>query len=233
MLIVGSALKGYATEGIDGYVGTVNTFLFEDTTWKIRWLVINTRQWLPGRQVLVHPSAIGVPAHPQQMMPVNLTTAQVQASPDIAQDQPVTMQTQDHLYSYYGSDPYWGADLYKAGQSPGLRSDTFQPGSKDGDPHLHSMKSVSGYYIQAIDGSLGHVEGFIVDDESWTIRSLIVDTRNWWSGDHVLISPSAVKSINWGKHEVCLTVRRDQVKSSPSWEPAQVIDQINEVRPRL
>ncbi len=245
MLIVGSAVKGYTIEATDGPIGTVSTFLFDDTSWKIRWLVIDTGHWFTGRQLLVHPSAIGQPDHDRQTLPVKLSKAKIEASPEIAQDQPVTMQMQNQLYSYYGWDPYWGPDFYGAGLVSGLgmtggfgvplravpqEGDTLQLGSEDGDPHLRSMVSVRGYHIHATDGSIGHVENFLVDDESWAIRYLIVDTRNWWPGAHVLISPFAVTSIEWDAHQIRLSVSREGVKSSPPWEPAQIIDRMYEQR---
>ena len=246
MLVVGSAFKGYAIEATDGHFGTVDTFLFDDKSWKIRWLVVYTGNWLPGRQVLVHPSAIGLPDHEKNILSVDLTKAKIEASPDIAQDQPVTMQLQKQLYSYYGFDPYWGPDLYEAGLTNGLAvsgfdtpasavnreigSGTLPRGNQRGDPHLGSMKSVRGYHIQATDGSIGHVESFLVDDESWAVRYLIVDTRNWWPGARVLISPFAVEAIEWREHEVRLSVQRDQVKASPPWDSADTIDRLYEQR---
>jgi hypothetical protein len=202
MLIVGSALTGYAVEANDGRIGAVDTLLFDDTTWKIRWLVIDTGYWLTGRKILVYPSAIGSPDHQQQRLPVNLTKAQVEASPDIGQDAPVTMQMQSHLYNYYGCDPNWAPDFYGSGVGSlgmaggfgmpflggqrAMETDTIQYGSDDGGPHLRSMASVHGYHMHATDGSIGHVENFLLDDATWTIRYLIVDTRNWWPGAHVL-----------------------------------------------
>ena len=251
MLIVGSALKGYAIEASDGRIGTVKTFLFDDTTWKIRWLVVDTGNWLSGRQVLVHPSAIGEPEHGRQSLPVRLSKAQVESSPDIAQDRPVTMQMQSDLYGYYGWDPYWEPDFfgsvglgidpgafYDRGQTyPGegaLReAETMQIGpslGNDADPHLRDMHAIRGYHIHASDGSIGHVENFLLDDSSWAIRYLIVDTRNWWPGAHVLIAPYAVGDIDWSERQVRLNVTRDQVKTSPPWDPAEAAERFYELK---
>jgi hypothetical protein len=251
MLIVGSALKGYAIEASDGRIGTVKTFLFDDATWKIRWLVIDTGHWLSGRQVLVHPSAIGTPDHGRQHLPVRLSKAQVNASPGIEQDRPVTMQMQNDLYSYYGWDPYWGSNfygppgfglgwgtMYNRGQAypgagAGRDAETMQMNSDDGDPHLRDMNAIRGYHIHATDGSIGHVENFLLDDADWDIRYLIVDTRNWWPGVHVLISPYAVKEIGWSEQQVRLDVTRDQVKTSPPWDPAELVERAYEQRLHL
>ena len=245
MLIVGSSLTDYAIESNDGHIGTAKTFLFDDASWKIRWLVVDTGHWLTGRQVLIHPSAIASADHQRRRLPVNLTKAQIEASPDIQQDQPVTMQMQSHLHSYYGWDPYWGGQgFYGAGMNGfalaggvvmptlgregAMDSDPLQLGSEDGDPHLRSMASVTGYHIHASEGVIGHVEDFMLDDGTWTIRYLIVDTRNWWPGAHVLIAPYSVQSIASTDRQVRLTVSREQVKGSPPWNPAEVAEQVYE-----
>jgi hypothetical protein len=112
MLIVESALKGYAIAASDRRIGTVKTFLFDDRTWKTRRLVVDTGNWLSGLKVLVHPSAIGTPDHQRQHLLVRLSKAQVDASPGIEQDRPVTMQMESELHSCYGWAPYWGPNFY-------------------------------------------------------------------------------------------------------------------------
>jgi hypothetical protein len=240
MLIAGSALKGYAIEASDGEIGTVKTLLFDDTTWKIRWLVVDTGNWLSGRRVLVHPSAVGTPDHEGQHLPVRLSRAQVEASPTIEQDRPVTMQMQSDVYGYYGWIPHWEPNFYRPvgfGVQPGIFSDrdATYPGrgalqeavqmvADDGDPHLRDMTALRGYHIHATDGAIGHVENFLMDDAAWAVRYLIVDTSNWWPGEHVLIAPCAVNDIDWGAREVRLNVTRDQVKTSPKWDPAEIVE---------
>ena len=105
MLGVGSALKGYRIEARDGAIGIVSDFLFDDRTWKVRWLVVDTGNWLTGRLVLVHPSAIGRANYIERVLPVRLTKAQVEASPDVLQDRPVSRQNEFNLNDYYGWDP--------------------------------------------------------------------------------------------------------------------------------
>jgi hypothetical protein len=243
MLIAGSALKGYAIEASDGGIGTVKTFLFDDQTWKIRWLVIDTGGWLSGRLVLVHPSAVGTPDHENLSLPVALTKQQVEDSPDIAQDRPVTMQMQSNLYGYYGWDPYWEPNFYGAGgfgvgsganfvprtpylqERAGRDGEPALMGSDDGDPHLRDIAEVISYHIHASDGAIGHLENVLLDDGAWAIRYLIVETRNWWPGAHVLIAPAAVQDIAWSDRAVSLTVTREQVKTSPVWDAAAIVDQ--------
>jgi hypothetical protein len=234
MLRIGAVFKGYAIEATDGHLGRVTDFLFDDSTWKIRWLVVEAGTWLTGRKVLVHPSVLGVPDYDMQQVPVRLTKAQVKDSPDIFRDQPVSRQMERNLYGYYGWDPLWGGSLFGMGSGGiaepmvprpffgGLTSmerDSPGPLPSEGDPHLRSMAATNGYHIYAKDGGIGHIENLLIDDAAWNIRYLVVNTSNWWIGRHVLISPFAVKGIEWAINQVQLDVTRDQVRDSPAYYP--------------
>ena len=70
-----------------------------------------------------------------------------------------------------------------------------------------------------------HVDNFLVDDASWDIRYFLVDTRNWWLGQHVLLAPYAVREITWPDQRIWLNVDRGQVKASPPWDPFKMIDE--------
>jgi uncharacterized protein YrrD len=233
MLVVESALKGYDVEASDGSIGTVHDCLFDARTWKLRWLVIDTRRWLTGRKVLIHPSAAGQPDIDHRRLPVHLTKAQIKASPEISFDLPVSAQTEKGIYGYYGCVPEWGAGGCYAGYPAPAHNEAEvldRPGSEnrtglgEGDPDLRSTAAVNGYHVEATDGAIGHIENFILDDVGWDIRYLIVDTGNWWSGQHVLISPFAVRNINWLKENVVLDVSCDRVRNSPPWKPLDLID---------
>ena len=243
MLLVVSTLKGYAIEASDGRIGSVSDFLFDDRTWKLRWLVIDTGLWLPGRKVLLHPSAIGQADYERRELPVTLTKAQVKESPDIRQDQPVSQQMEYNLYEHYGWDPLWGDASYFGGGAIGTpmppiyyddkrrrEREEMEARSHEGDPHLRSVDAVTGYHVHASDGAIGHVEDFLVDNVRWSIRYFIIDTRNWWPGKHVLLSPYAVKEISWPDHQLVLDVNRDRVKSSPPWNPTEMVNEDYERR---
>ena len=241
MLQVISPLKGFAIEASDGGIGTVVDFLFDDASWKVRWLVIDCGTWLRGRKALIHPSAILQEDLERQQFVVALTKAQVEDSPKLAEDQPVSQQMENQLYTYYGWDPLWGganlSAIPGAMASPlmgppylglGSADETEAPGdrpvSRGGDPHLRSVDEVTGYRVHAVDGEIGHVENLMLDDADWSVRYFIVDTRNWWFGQRVLISPLAVKAIDWFDRHVELNVSRERVKASPPWDPLAAFD---------
>ena len=239
MLEAISALKGYAIEASDGAMGSVGDFLFDDRTWKMRWLVIDTGTWLTERKVLVHPSAVKQAEHQRRAFAVKLTKAQVEGSPSILQDQPVSAQMERRLYDYYGWDPLWsdgyrggrerdrgalfGAALFRLRFCAQARRRRLR--SACGDPHLRSVAEVTGYHIHAADGEIGHLKNFLIHSASWGVAYMIVDTRNWWPGKRVLMSPHAVKKIDWSEHQIHLNVTRDKVKASPPWDPLALMNQ--------
>jgi hypothetical protein len=192
MLWDAAAINGYAIEAIDGRLGTVSDLLFEDAGWIIRWLVVDTGHWLPGRKVLLPLSVLGRPDRALRHFPIKLTMQQVMDSPNVDTDLPVSRQIEAQVHDYFGWNPYWSgsfvpmsnamaapfvAPLYEPG------SNTHDPARADAqpnedDPHLRSITTVTGYHIHATDGEIGHVEDFFVDDAGWSIRYIKVDTRN-------------------------------------------------------
>jgi uncharacterized protein YrrD len=242
MLRKASVINGYAIAASDGRLGTVKDCLFDDASWLIRWLVVDTGHWLSGRKVLLPPSVVGHGKSKDVEFPVGLTMQQVKDSPDIDTDQPVSRQTETNIHDYYGWSPYWGTGFFMGGQGyippvsvmlTSLESGQGSAAITDvqhhgDDPHLRSIKAVTGYHIHASDGEIGHVEDFLVDQADWSIRYLVVDTKNWWSGKKVLISPRSVKEINWTEELVNLNVNRQKVKDSPAYDASMTIDQAYE-----
>jgi hypothetical protein len=238
MLQQGLAFKGFSIEATDGKIGTVSDFLFDDQTWKLRWLVVDTGGWLADGKLLLHPSSIDKADVAAKALLVKLTRHQVENSPKIDTDGPVSLQKEYGLYGYYGVDPMWGGYYYgsnaagtPAGSShpePAAPADAPLAARSTGDPHLRSLAAVAGYTIQATDGEMGHVESFLIDDDSWDIRYLVADTRNWWFGRHVLLSPASVHDIRWDEHSVSLNLTCYKIKGSPPWDATGLLDRAYE-----
>jgi sporulation protein YlmC with PRC-barrel domain len=229
MLRRGSAFNGYSIEATDGKVGTVADVLFDDTTWQLRWLVVDTGGWLTGRKILIHPSSLEQPDIEGRAFPVKLTREKVEASPGIAEDEPVSLQMDHDKYRYYWptDGAFGGAGVVEPVILPASRVVESAPNGKP-DRHLRSIAEVSGYAIHAIDGHIGHLETFLIDDETWAINYLVVDTANWWIGKHVLVAPSAVKEIDWLQRFVRLGLTCYKIKGSPAWDNAGIIDKAYE-----
>jgi hypothetical protein len=242
MLWNASRIKGYVIAASDGRLGSVSDFLFDDSSWLTRWLVVDTGHWLSGRKVLLPPLALGHPQPPEHEFPVRLTRHQVEASPDINADEPVSRQMESHVYDYYGWYPYWESGLYTGGYGfvGGIMGGPTEMETRhrhfidtshdDGDPRLRSIDAVTGYHIHASDGAIGHVDDFLLDDTDWSIRYLVVDTKNWWPRKKVLISPRSAGKIDWKSRLVNLDVDREKVKGSPAYNGTETLDRAYEAR---
>jgi hypothetical protein len=97
----------------------------------------------------------------------------------------------------------------------------------EGDPHLRSARDVTGYYIRGTDEAVGSVADFLIDEEGWAIRYLVVDTGTWLSGRRVLIAPSWVSEVSWATQEVQITLTRAAIEASPEYNP-DLVDRVYE-----
>lgn len=242
MLRSAKEILGYTIRALDDDVGHVDDFYFDDRHWVIRYLVIDTGGWLSGRKVLISPLTVGRPDWAQRVLPVNLTKDQIENSPSIDLEKPVSRQHEVALHEYYGWAPYWTSmrQPIAVPRPMPVRFGPLVPGASDGpqesdgqalikrrgqptaedpeyDPHLRSMEEVIGYDILARDGQIGHVETFIVDDENWSIVYLVVDTRNWLPGKKVLVALAWVEAVNWLEEQGQIDLDRETIKSGPKY----------------
>ena len=113
---------------------------------------------------------------------------------------------------------------------PVVEPQPMEPLGETGDPTLHGVQDVTGYYIHARDGDIGHVEDFLISTPDWAIRYLIVDTKNWWPGKHVLVAPTWASGISWSERAVTLEMTREQIEQAPEYDPDAIIDRPFEER---
>jgi hypothetical protein len=229
-----NTLKGYKLAGLDGEIGQVDEFYFDDQHWAIRYLVANTGGWLTGREVLLSPYALVAVNKERQEIAIHLTKNQIEGSPSLSSHKPVSKQFEADYYGYYGWPLYWsGPNMW--GYYPNIEREsekwrTPSHAEQGWDPHLRSTNAVSGYHIQAADGDIGHVDDFILDDESWAIRYLVIDTKNWWPGKRVLISPRWIERISWSASTVFVNLDREIIKQSPEYTPQALLAREYEIR---
>jgi uncharacterized protein YrrD len=220
-------LKGNTIVATDGDIGKVDDFYFDDKSWTIRYLVADTGNWLLGRKVLISPIALGKTDFSSGRFDVTLTKKQVEESPSIDTDKPVSRQHEAYYHDYYGYPYYWtGPYLWGPMSCPqipvldqkrveGRRAER----EEAGDLHLRSAANVTGYHIEARDGGVGHVEDFIIDNETWEIRYMVVDTRNWLPGKKVLIAPRWIDRVSWNDSKVYVSLSREAIKNAPEYDP--------------
>ena len=235
------SLKGLercTVNATDGDIGSVVDFLLDDQRWTIRYLVVKAGGFFSGRQVLISPAFFSTADWSNQRFHLALTRDKVKNSPDVDVDRPVSRQFEHDYYRYYnypyywGSSGLWGIGAYPTSLSPGMW--TGAPESHDEetrDVHLRSAKEVTGYHVRGSDGTIGHVADFIVDDGTWEVRYLVVDTSHWWAADRkVLVAPYWASSVSWPKREVHVDLSREAIKGSPTWDVTAVISREYEAR---
>jgi sporulation protein YlmC with PRC-barrel domain len=233
-------LKSYAIGATDGEVGKVVDIFIDDQSWVVRYLVVDTGSWLTSRKVLISPYAVLRADWDDKRLPVRLTQEQVKNSPDIDTDMPVSRQHEMayadyYRYPYYwGGDGLWGDGLYypiepERSDAAELHAQAERARHQSDDPHLRSCLSVVGHHIHASDGDIGHVQGMLVDEETWTVRYLIVDTSNWWMGHTVLVPPEWISNVNWADASVTVNLTRETVQNSPRYESSEDLNRSHEL----
>jgi hypothetical protein len=244
-------LEDYAIRATDGVIGHLKDFYFDDEAWVVRYFIVDTGSWLSSRKVLISPIAIGDPNWADKELPVSITKEQVENSPPIDTDKPVSRQHEMDYLAHYGYPSYWGAAGLQGGSaSLGLMvtgyggipvapyaadakeqeadARAYEAQHRDDDHHLRSCEAVMGYHIKASDGDIGHVQGLLVD-ESWAIRYMIVNTSNWWLGHQVLIAPQWIKSVSWSEATVSVDLTRQAVKDAPPYDSTAQLDRTQEM----
>ena len=187
----------------------------------------DTRKWLPGRRVLISPISIGEADAPTRTLSSGLTQDQIKDSPPLDDRAPVSRQYEIAFNGYYDWPHYWsGLSIWGPHLHPRLLDqaeaarDRAIEKIEDG-PRLRSTREVMGYHIQATDTDIGHVEDFIVDQETWIIRYLVIDTANWMPGSRqVVVSPAWVQMVDWKRRKVLVDLESEQIKKSPKFDPA-------------
>jgi hypothetical protein len=225
MLIKSKDLKGYKLGAKDGDIGKTKQFYFDDNHWTIRYLVASTGNWLSKRVVLISPYSLESIDVDDRVIHLNLTKKQIENSPSLESDQPVSHQFEESYSGYYGFPMYWGGN-YPWGLTPSLERGAINLDTsreRHWDQHLRSTHAVAGYQLQARDGKLGHIEDFIIDDTTWAIRYLIVDTANWLPGKKVLISPLWIDSVSWLGKKVFVSLTQEEIRTAPAYSEQAII----------
>jgi sporulation protein YlmC with PRC-barrel domain len=205
--------------------------LFHDDRWVIRYLVVDTGKWLPGRKVLISPISVEAIESAFGRVVLHLDKERIRQSPDISADEPVSRQKEAEFHAYYGYGPYWagpgvwGPAVYPRELRPLPHEAWPAAGERasKGDPHLRSTREVIGYHIAASDGTIGHLDDFVIDEALWTVRHLVVDTSNWPGGRSVLVSPVSVRAIDWVAKQVQVNLPMERIRTSSEYIPAELL----------
>lgn len=248
MLYRADGLKGSELRTKDGASGSIQDLYFDDASWTVRYLVVDTGSWFSGKRVLISPQAMSGTDHNAGVLTLNLTEQQIKDSPGWDSETTVSRYHEERLSQYYGWAPYW---VTPAGIYPWAGIYTYPPfpagtpeaqerihgayGSSADDLrradvdrsrniHLRSFKEVKGYGLRATDGDIGELDDILIDASSWRITHLVADSRTWWPGGQVLVDRGMVEDISWSEHKILVGMTQDEIKQAPAYDSHMTMD---------
>ena len=234
MLHMAHKIRGTTVRSRDGEIGTLDDFLFEQSRWAVRYLVLDTGSWLGGRKVLISPMAVEG-TWDRSGISLSVRRAQIQEAPDL---QPTTLarESESVLLQHYGQPFYWeGANIWGMFDTPnallGARREPLPPhgranaATQVAGERLRSAEEIKGFHIQASDGEIGHVDDLFIGEESWRIRYLLVDTSNWIGGKSVLVGTEVVETIDREAGKLRVSDSREDIRNSPTYD--SIVETLN------
>lgn len=238
MLLKGNLLEKFRLDATDGELGKIKDLYFDDKKWALRYVVVDTRKWLPGRKVVLSPAGIKEINVGDQLVYMDNDKESIRNSPTIEEEAPVSLQKEQEMANYYGWFPYWkgdslwgttgapemvGPDLSQ--ETPTVTENEF---NEEPNHHLRSMNEIkgdeAGYQIEAVDeGRVGFIEDFIIEDQSWGIRYVVVKTVEKLGGKRILLSPDWMETIDWGKKSIPVDLDYKRIQDAPEYDPEQPV----------
>jgi uncharacterized protein YrrD len=209
-------LLGFAVDATDGALGRIDDVYFDGEQWVVRYLAAETGDWLAGRRVLLSPASIRRINRSHRWVAVALTRRQLCESREVDPGEETRLRHETARLEYRGR-----GDHRTAGGPP------IETGT--GHRHLSSARVVVGYSVHAADGEVGDVEDLVVDDGTWTVRYLVLDSRHWWPGRRIL----AAEWLGWAgraERRVHVDIPRDTIRRAPEYDSARPIDRAYEAR---
>ena len=201
MLYELKALIGSPVVATDGEMGSVRTFLFDDQSWKVRYLVVDVGNWLKRRDVVLPITALEKPVWANKTCCAHLTKDQVRNSPDVDTEKPVSRQQEIAMHDYFGPLASWVDSEFNTSPMPtGMK----YPLHTAEVLHLRSTSHMLGYHVWATDGDFGILEGFVMDEASWHLGYLDVRGGDWLHNRSVLIPTRWVQSVSWAEFRIHL-----------------------------
>lgn len=210
-----NSVRGCKVEAVDGILGSICDIFIDDENWNLRYIVVDTGDWLPGKKIVLPPVAVLYqPRWVEPTLPVRLTREQAQGCPCLEEKLPVS-QSAERQRSW---DAFW-----KIGPLKGKKERSSNSTEPD-NAHLRSFLEMANYQVEASDKKVGQVEDFILSSDSWSIPYLVINTAEWFSGKKVLVNPAWVSNINYFDKVVSLKMTSEMVADAPEYDPREPVN---------
>lgn len=225
-------LYGRKLEAVDGEIGFLTDIIFDDVSWAIRHLVVDTGSWLSERRVLLaphvfEPRCFDSPDRASQPARVNITRRQIEESPSAGSALPVSQQREAGERRASGAQDFWqDPGTWGVVESPSLamRRQSVPAAlhvHSPEDVHRRSTKAVTGHHIEATDGPIGVVDSFVINDLTWVICELVVEAGHWYAGKKIILLPENVRRIDHDVSTVFINLTKKDLQDTRENDIAQ------------
>lgn len=226
-------LLGYSVKARDGEKGKVKNILFDEESWTIRYLEVDLGSLFHEKRVLISTQHFKTPDAENQHFPIDLSTSEIERSPDLESDLPVSLEYEKRLREHYELQPYWpvNAASFAGRESMFSPDNPFRTPKKiidemAIDTRLRSFQEIKGYHILATDDRFGQVEDAIVDDSNWQIVYTVIRTVNLfpWS-KQVMIPIELIEEISFINREMRIDLPKEVIAEAPEFDSSLPLDE--------
>lgn len=225
------SLLGFEVQGKDEELGKVSDFYFDQDKFILRYLVIDTGNWLKHELTLVSTDAFGEIDFKNEKIIVDLSAEELENGPSIDKNKPISKIMEEKVVRHFEWPLYWASSNISGSPSipagtlkreklfayDNLTEEEKQLEEEKVESNLRSFREIKGYHIHAVDKEFGHLDDLFVDEEDWVIRYLLIDTRNILPGKHVLIAPEWISHISWNKEDIFVNKTKKEIKEAPEY----------------
>lgn len=224
-------LKGFTVHAKDDDLGKAKDFYFDQQHFIIRYLVVDTGNWLQHQKTLISTDSFAKIDYENKEIIVDLNSDELEEAPGIDENKAISKVMEEKLVKYFDWPLYWriSSDNLQSAQAGNLiRNELLKlENSTDQrsklkeeavDSNLRSFNEIRGYHIQAQDKEFGHLEDLFVDEENWIVRYLLIDTRNILPGKNVLIAPEWLQNISWDQQKIFVNKTKKAIKEAPEYK---------------
>lgn len=205
-------IRDYSVWATDGDIGELDQFYIDVNNWAVRYLVVDTGAWLPGRKVLVPMIAVQT-LDRWGVFHLTLARAQLRHCPPVNPTRPISRTAERDYIRHYGLPLDWGVTDWPSGHS------TAQPAADASTPYLLSTRELAGLQVMGPGGLIGHVKDCIIDDASWRVRYFLIGTGHWLPGETVMLPAAGLGAIDLARRKIDTPLTHAQIHAAPAVDP--------------